>query len=205
MQMAQSAERGHSILTSTAHWKAAMALRTDEDARDEHNITMSRARWIILDDIRSLNKMDDGRLDTSIQSQLQDRMRVQLIPLAVERDEPARPTRKRKRIETIHQDESGHGWRMAADGNALIKNVRSHAIRKPVEPVVEAVVEADSPASLPPLPSSPIPLSLPIVGETGYNYSSRALGASYLGLGVARRFERMLDLYDEIRSEPDIA
>lgn len=199
MQMAQNAERGHSLLASTAHWKAAMAIRTDEDIRDKHGITVSRARWIILDDIRSLNKMDDGHLDTSIQSQLQDRMRVQLVPVAAEKDELPRPNRKRKRIGVSHPDESGDGWRMAADGNALIKNVRGHAIRKPVEPAGETE-SAPTPISI---RGSPTPPASPVVSESEPDHSSPEPVSSCAGPAVARRFEKLLDLYDEIRSEPE--
>ena len=199
MQMAQSAERGHSVLSATAHWKAAMALRMDDDLRGKHGVPVSRARWIVLDDIRSLNKLDDGQLDTSIQSQLQDRMRVQLVPVTAEKDEPPRPNRKRKRIETVQRDESGQVWRMAADGNALIKNVRGHAIRKPMEPIGETET-APTPISL---PETPTPPASPLVGESGPDLSSPEPVSSCVGPSVARRFQRLFELYDEIQCEPD--
>lgn len=220
MQMAQNAERGHSIHASTTHWKAAMSLRTDEEARKRHGITGSRARWIILDDVRSLNRLENGDLDTSLQSQLQDRLRVELVPIAAQDRDPVQPLRKRKRTEITRPVDVGDGWRMAADGQAMIKRVRDQLIRRPVV----SAVDSPSPLAITPTETSRVDITITDVDGSTQRHASSPLPSptppasptvdetppdspsprSCTGPAVAVQFDKVAQLCGDIRSgDPD--
>lgn len=161
-QMTTNARRGYSLERAMDHWTRSMRRRTDEDARREHRISLPRSRYIILDDVRSLNERDpsdDSDTQHARQSAIpdspkHDRLRVELVPAFPPISPPskkpdysaARPyktPRKRKRnaseaaVVNSSGDEGGgdddDGWRVVTGGTEMVKRARNALIRKPVE------------------------------------------------------------------------
>jgi hypothetical protein len=56
--MTINVRRGYSLEKAIDYWTRSMRRRTDEDARREYRISLPRSRYIILDDVRSLNERD---------------------------------------------------------------------------------------------------------------------------------------------------
>jgi hypothetical protein len=173
-QMTTNVRRGYSLEKAIDHWTRSMRRRTDEDARREHRISLPRSRYIILDDVRSLNERDPSA-DSDTQHALQsaipdspkdDRLRVELVsafappsPPSNKPDysaaRPYRTPRKRRRnaseaavVNSSGDEGEGHdddGWRVVTGGTEMVKRVRNSLIRKPVE-ITSGPKSSDLPA-----------------------------------------------------------
>ena len=200
MQMVQNARRGYSIDESVQHWTAAMKLRTDEETRKQRHITSTRVPYIILDDVRSLNKAGGGGNDIQTDAvtprdDYEDRLKVELVTPAAA---PSKSKRKRceRQLRMSSEDEEDEGaWRVSADGKAMIKRVKNQIVRKPIEDAVPSqdshTLQADRSTSS----SSPAP--------DHREHSSTSPPCP--GTRIARLLDKFVGLYDDIRShDPDI-
>jgi hypothetical protein len=77
-QVAKNARKGYTFDEAIDHWTRSMKRRINKRARVELGIRLPRSRYVILDDVRSLNERDDDR-DVP-DSPKHDQLRVELVP-----------------------------------------------------------------------------------------------------------------------------
>lgn len=223
-QMIANAKQGYSLPGAVEHWGAAMRTRTNETARRERRITQPRSPYIILDDVRSLNKDTQDTQDTG-RSRLddkEDRLMVELVaphpppgsaPSKPSQSPPARrrPNAKRKRaLSKGHLPDKAtddDGWRKSSDGTCLLKRAKNQLLRKPVE--VEPHSSDDKQTPPPDDPSSQLRVDelTPPPDETPSDEISTECSPgppSCDGPSIALLLVKFADLYDEICShDPD--
>ena len=220
-QMMANAKQGYSLAGAVERWEAAMRMRTDETARRERRITLPRSPYIILDDVRSLNK-DTRDTDRSRLDDREDRLRVELVaphpPADSTSSKPAqspparrRPKRKRKRaLSEEHPPDKAtddDGWRKSSDGRWLLKRVKNQLIRKPIDIEPDSLADKQTPPPDDPSSQLRVDESTPPPDETSPDETSTECNPgppSCDGPGIALLLAKFADLYDDMRShDPD--
>lgn len=157
--MAKNARKGYSLEEAINHWSRSIKRRINERARVELRIRLPRSRYVILDDVRSLNEKEggdcgsrDGDRHDAPDSPKHDQLRVELVALASLRPQalkkpdssvagPPRVPRKRKRntaklsaeIVSGEDTEENDGWRVLGNGKEMVKRVGKSLLHKPID------------------------------------------------------------------------
>lgn len=158
MNMAANAKQGFLLQQAVEGWAEAIHRRNDYGERRRLGIRSKATPYLIPDDVATLNKIakdeDRGRRTSDMffpEDAKEDRLRVEIIappptskiatpPNYAEGSRPKATTatrKKRVREEEQEEDASEEQWRESTDGKWMIKRVRNHLIRKPVEEILE--------------------------------------------------------------------
>ena len=158
MNMAANAKQGFILEHVVEGWAEAVYRRNDFGERRRLGIRSKTTPYLLPDDVATLNKIakdeDRGRRtsDTFFPGDAkEDRLRVEIIappstsnkvatpPNYAEGPRPKLTTTRKKRVREEEQEEDSaeERWKESRDGRWMIKRVRNHLIRKPVEEIAE--------------------------------------------------------------------
>lgn len=165
-EMAANAKQGYLLEDAIEAWAEAICRRNDYGERRRLGIKSKTTRYIIPEDVASLNRIandeDRGRRTSDMffpDEAKEDRLKVEIIaptsastkiatpPNYTDGRRPNSTKTKRKRVQEVEQEESGseEQWRESTDGKWMTKRVRNHLVRKPVEEIPET--EGSRPSS----------------------------------------------------------
>jgi hypothetical protein len=181
-QIAANVRQDILLEDAVVEWEKAIQQRNDYGARKALGIKSKATPYLIPSDIATLNRVtrleNQGKRtgDGFFQSDTkEDWLQVQLVPPPSTREiatppnytegplpKPTAAKKKKKRLREEQQEEEMQEseWRTSKDGTVMIKRVRSHLIRKPIE----EIPETDSSPSPTPGPSQPN-ISTRLLGE----------------------------------------
>ena len=158
MNLAANAKQGFLLEHAVEGWAEAVYRRNDFGERRRLGIRSKATPYLIPDDVATLNKIakdeDRGRRTSDIffpEDAKEDQLKVEIIappstskiatpPNYAEGSRPKATTaarKKRVREEEQEEDTSEEQRRESTDGKWMIKRVRNHLIRKPVEEILE--------------------------------------------------------------------
>jgi hypothetical protein len=163
-QMVANTKQGLALEVAVEGWAESIQRRNDYGARKTYGIKSKATPYIIPSDVATLNTIvnDEGQARRTSDrffpdEAKEDRLRVELVPppstsknvatppTYAEGSRPRNRTKKRPvREEEQEEDAVNEGWRESADGKAMIKRVRNHLIRKPIEDLHEEIPETSN-------------------------------------------------------------
>lgn len=154
--IAASAKRGIDLATARSAWEQSIRQRRDERARRELRMRCPRSPFIITDDVRSLNQIDEPHLHGRRTGEIiypdepaEDQLRVELVTPGSKRSAsdardtstcgPEQYKRQKRRQRDPHLSDSSRGvgdlngdWRVSDDGKWKRRRDGNQIIRVPL-------------------------------------------------------------------------